>query len=143
MTVRNNTVTLTSSGSQSYGGIALGAVAPNGRLAQNAPGHSAVAILGNTLVDCGYAPIWLNAGGNVSVVGNRLVTPFHAPSPGGLPHCCMPLPAEAIAVFASGVQGLTLAGNCVQPAPPGEGSLQFLLNVTNSTGAWDGGVTLC
>lgn len=143
VTVFNNTVTLTSSGSQSYGGIALGAVAPNGKLVAAAPGHSAVAIVDNTLVDCGYAPLWLNAGGNVSVVGNRLVAPFHAPTPAGLPHCCEPLPNEAIAVFASGVLGLRVEGNCVQPAPPGESSLAYLFNVTNSSGAWEGGVVLC
>ena len=143
VTVRNNTITLTSSGQQSYGGIALGAVAPNGRLAAAAPGHSAVAILGNTLVDCGYAPLWVNAGGNVSVAGNRIVTPFHAPSPSGLPHCCLPLPAAPVALLASGVQGLRVEGNCAQPAPAGEGTPFQLLSVDNCTGAWEGGVVLC
>ena len=143
VTVRDNTVTLTSGGAQSYGGIALGAVAPNGRLAVGAPGHVGVLIENNTLVDCGYAPLWLNAGGNVTVRGNRIVTPFHAPAPAGLPHCCLPLPDAATAVFATGVQALLLEGNCVQPAPPGESSLGALVNVTDCTGAWAGGVTLC
>lgn len=143
VTVRGNTVTLTSSGSQSYGGIALGAVAPGGALAVKAPGHAGVVIENNTLVDCGYAPIWLNAGGNVTLRGNRLVAPFHAPSPEGLPHCCMPLPAEAIAVLARGVEGLLAERNCVAPAPAGQGSLGQLLNVTECSGQWEGGVTLC
>lgn len=143
VTVRNNIITLTSSGQQSYGGIALGAVAPNGRLAVGAPGHSAIAILDNTLVDCGYAPVWLNAGGNVSVVGNRIVTPFHAASASGLPHCCLPLPNAPVALLASGVQGLRVERNCAQPAPAGEGVPFQLLNVSDCQGAWEGGVALC
>jgi hypothetical protein len=143
ITVRANVITLTSSNLQSYGGIALGAVAPDGRLA-TAPGHVSVVIENNTVVDAGYAPIWLNAGGNVSVLGNRIITPFHASSPFNVPHCCLPLPSDqAIAVYAESVAGLRVEGNCVEPAPPGESVLDFLLNVTNCTGVWAGGVALC
>ena len=141
VTVVRNAITLTSSGAQSYGGIALGAVAPNGQLA-TAPGHAGVAILDNVLVDCGYAPIWLNAAGNVTLRGNRVVTPFPAASAADLPDCCEPLPADKIAVYAQSVRGLVADGNCVQPAPGS--ALQFLFNATpDCDGSYTGGVTLC
>jgi hypothetical protein len=144
LTIHDSTITLTSSGMQSYGGIAIGAVAPGNVLAKG-PGHSGIVVRNNTLVDCGYYPIWLNAAGNLSLINNTLVSPFHAPTPDLLPHCCMPLPSkQRIAVYAASVQGLTVSGNCVHPAPPGQSSLQYLLNVSeDSTGQWEGGVTLC
>ena len=139
VTLVRNVITLTSSGAQSYGGIALGAVAPNGQLA-TAPGHAGIAILDNVLVDCGYAPIWLNAAGNVTLRGNRIVTPFHAATAADLPGCCEPLPTEKIAVYAQSVRGLVADGNCVQPAPGS--ALQYLFNATADC---DGNfaVTLC
>ena len=141
VTLRSNTITLTSSGVQSYGGIALGAVAPGGALA-TAPGHAAVAILDNVLIDAGYAPIWLNAAGNVTLRGNRLITPFHAVSPADLPSCCEPLPTQKIAIYAQSVQQLVADGNCVQPAPGS--ALQFLFNATaDCTGTFDQAVQLC
>ena len=137
-----NLITLTSSGAQSYGGIALGAVAPGNVLAA-APGHAGIDISNNTLVDCGYAPIWLNAAGNVTLRGNRLLTPFNAASAADLPDCCEPLPTQKIAVFAQSVRALRAADNCVQPAPGGGGALQFLANYTDTDGDFEGGVTLC
>ena len=141
VTLVRNVITLTSSGAQSYGGIALGAVAPDGQLAA-APGHAGVAILDNVLVDCGYAPIWLNAAGNVTLRGNRVVHPFPAASAADLPDCCEPLPADKIAVYAQSVRGLVADGNCVQPAAGS--ALQYLFNATaDCDGAFAGGVTLC
>lgn len=94
------------------------------------------------LVDCGYAPIWLNAAGNVTLRGNRVVTPFHAASAADLPDCCEPLPADKIAVYAQSVRGLVADGNCVQPAAGS--ALQYLFNATaDCDGAFAGGVTLC
>ena len=143
VTIVRNTVTLTSSGMQSYGGLALGAVAPNGRLA-TAPGHVAISIIDNVLVDCGYSPVWLNAAGNVTFAGNRIVAPFHAANASDLPSCCEPLPAQRIAVYAQSVRGLSMSGNCVQPAPAGESSLEFLFNATaDCDGDFVGGVSLC
>lgn len=143
VTLRNNTITLTSSGIQSYGGIALGAVAPNGQLAR-ASGHSLILIENNILVDAGYGPIWLNAAGNVILRGNVLKAPFHAPNASLLPDCCMPLPSQQIAVFVSSVQDVVIEGNCIELAPNGNNALQFLLNVSDdSTGSWEGGVTIC
>ena len=141
VTLRGNTITQTSLGAQSYGGIALGAVAPGGGLA-TAPGHVNVTIVGNTLIDAGYAPIWLNAAGNVTLRGNRLITPFHAASAADLPSCCEPLPTQKIAVYAQSVQQLIADGNCVQPAP--SSALQFLFNATaDCTGTFDQAVVLC
>ncbi len=143
VTLVRNVITLTSSGVQSYGGIALGAVAPNGQLATS-PGHAGVVILDNVLIDCGYAPIWLNAAGNVTLRGNRVVTPFRAASAADLPDCCEPLPAEKIAVYAQSVRGLVADGNCVQPAPPVSTLLQHLLNAAaDCDGSFSGGVALC
>jgi len=143
VTIRGNTLILTSSGDQSYGGIGLGAVAPGGLLSHS-PGASAIVIEDNVLVDASYAPIWLNAAGNVTLRNNRLITPFHAATVASLPDCCMPLPSDKIAVYVASVQGLLIEGNCVQRAPPGEDTLQYLLNVTSdSTGVWDGGVEVC
>ena len=143
VTLVGNTITLTSSGAQSYGGIGVGAVAPGDKLAVS-PGHSGIVITNNTLVDCGYSPIWLNAAGNLTLSYNTLRSPFHASNASGLPHCCEPLPSsQAIAVYVSGVQGLSILGNCVFPAPGGENSLQYLLNVTDASGSWEGGVSFC
>lgn len=143
LTVEGNTVTLTSSGMQSYGGIALGGVAP-GNVLGSGVGHSGIRIVGNTLIDAGYFPVWLNAGGGVVFANNTLVTPFHSGNASLLPSCCEPLPAQQrIAVYVRNVQGLTVEGNCVTPAPNGESSLQYLLNVTGSSGSWVGGVSLC
>jgi hypothetical protein len=142
LSVVANSVTLTSTGIQSYGGIALGGVAPGHSLVTGA-GHSAISITGNTLKDCGYSPVWLNAGGGVTFSNNTLITPFHSGNASLLPNCCEPLPAQKIAVYALNVQGLTVEGNCVTPAPNGESSLQFLLNVSGSTGSWEGGVSVC
>jgi hypothetical protein len=143
VTLRNNTLTLTSSGIQSYGGIALGAVAPNGQLALST-GHSLIVIENNTLIDAGYSPIWLNAAGNVILRGNFLKTPFHATNATLLPDCCMPLPTQKIAVYVQSVQDVFIEGNCVELAPTGSNSLQFLLNVSSdSTGSWTNGVLLC
>ena len=143
VTIRGNTLILTSSGEQSYGGIALGAVAPDGLLSHSG-GASAIVIEDNVLVDASYSPIWLNAAGNVTLRGNRLITPFHAATSASLPACCMPLPSDKIAVYIASVQGVLVENNCVQRAPPGEDSLQYLLNVTSdSTGVWEGGVGGC
>ena len=143
VTIVGNRVTLTSSGAQSYGGIALGAVAPGGGLATS-PGHAGIAIVDNVLVDCGYAPIWVNAAGNVTLRGNRVIAPFNARSAEDLPNCCEPLPGERIAVYAQSVRGLLAEGNCVQPAPGGGGALQSIFNATaDCDGEFTGGVTLC
>jgi hypothetical protein len=143
VTIASNRVTLTSSGVQSYGGIALGAVAPGGALVAGGAGHSSIDILNNTLTDCGYMPVWLNAAGSVRLLGNRLEAPFNlAPGGGALPQCCLPLPYEqAVAVYAAGMSDLQVAGNCVAPAP--RSGLRALLNVSSSSGAWEGGVVLC
>lgn len=141
ITIVNNTIDLSSSGSQSYGGIALGAVAPNGQLALS-PGASAITIENNVLIGAGYNPIWLNAAGNVTLRGNRLVSPFASTNASDLPSCCLPLPAARVAVYVQSVQGVTVEGNCVARAPGGD-SLSALLNVVDSTGTWEGGVALC
>lgn len=141
VTVRGCAITLTSSGAQSYGGIALGAVAPGGALVRGA-GHAHVTIENNVITDAGYAPVWLNGAADVTLRGNRLVTPFHAPDARGLPHCCLPLPApSSVAVWADAVEALRIEGNCVVRA---SGGVNFaLLNVTASSGSWAGGVVAC
>jgi hypothetical protein len=144
LTLACNRVTLTSSGAQSYGGIALGAVAPGNVLVAGGAGHSAVTIENNTLTDCGYMPIWLNAAAGVRLLGNRLNAPFRLGPGGALPQCCEPLPyAQAVAVYAEGVSALQVAGNCVAPAPPGLSGLRALLNVSECSGQWEGGVVMC
>jgi hypothetical protein len=143
VSLRNNTITLTSSGIQSYGGIALGAVAPNNQLAIS-PGHSLITIEDNILIDAGYSPIWLNAAGNVTLRRNILRMPFHAPNASLLPNCCMPLPTQQIAVYVQSVQNVLIEENCVELAPIGENALQYLLNVSDdSNGNWINGVMIC
>ena len=143
VTLRGNTLTLTSSGMQSYGGIALGAVAPGNALAEGV-GHANIVIEDNVVIDAGYYPIWLNAAANVRLLRNRIVTPFHAPSSAQLPSCCMPLPHQQIAVFAQSLTDFVAQGNCVDPAPPGSSALTSIFNVSqDSTGSWAGGVVLC
>ena len=139
--MRGCAITLTSSGAQSYGGIALGAVGPGGPLVTHA-GHAHVLLEDNVLTDAGYAPIWLNGAADVTLRNNRLVTPFHATDASGLPHCCLPLPAPtAIAVWADAVEELLVEGNCVERAP---GGVNFaLFNVSASSGTWAGGVVEC
>lgn len=143
LVVRNNSIDLRSSGRQSYGGIALGAVAPGGGLAV-AQGHSAIAILDNTLTQAGYAPIWLSSAGNVTLLRNTLLQPFPAPPNNTyLPTCCEPV-LQHVAVYATHVKGLTAQGNCIAPAPAPNSALESLFVATDDvTGDFAGGVTLC
>ena len=83
--------------------------------------------------------------GNVSLLNNVVVTPFHVPpaTPYGLPTCCEPVP-NFVAVWATAVDGLTAAGNCVAPAPPGQGNMSAVFVATPSvSGDFAGGVVLC
>jgi hypothetical protein len=137
ITVMNCAITLTSSGVQSYGGIALGAVAPGGQLVTGL-GHADIVIQDNSIVDAGYAPVWLNAAANVTFQRNRIITPFHAANASYLPHCCLPVPQNLSCVYAIANAALTIVDNCVDRAP---GTVAFsLMNVTNSSGRFDGGV---
>lgn len=145
--VVNNTIDAVARAQQGYGGIALAAVAPDGGPGQ-APGHGNITLTNNTIIDTGYAPIWLTSAGGVTLLGNRIVRPFPAAPaapglPPSLPTCCEPVP-NFIAVWADAVAGLQAYGNCVQPAPAGSSSLASIFNTTASvTGNFSGGVQLC
>lgn len=142
LVIANNSVVDVGRGRQGYGGILLAAVDPDGGLA-SARGHADVLIANNTLTDVGYAPIALSSVAGVTLVGNRVVAPFHAaPAADALPTCCEPLP-NFVAVFAVHVDDLAASGNCVVPAPPGQSSLMTVFNTTDVSGAFDGGVVEC
>lgn len=137
----NNTIIGVGRALQGYGGIALGAVDPDNKLAAG-PGHGNITIANNTLIDVGYAPIWLSSAGNVSLENNRVITPFHAPSnqSNALPTCCEPV-LNFVAVYATNVVDLSASGNCVQAAPPADSSLQSIVNFTATvTGDFADGV---
>jgi hypothetical protein len=139
LTIRNCTITLTSSGAQSYGGIAVGAVAPSSALVLGL-GHADILVEDNLIMDSGYSPIWVNAAASTTFQRNRIVTPFNAADAANLPHCCEPLPS-LVAVYANSNAALTIANNCVVRAP---GGVAFtLLTVSNSTGSWENGVIDC
>lgn len=133
---------LRSSGRQSYGGIALGAVDPTRGLTA-AQGHSSIAILDNTIVEAGYAPVWLSSAGNVTFVNNTIIHPFPAPPNNSwLPACCEPV-LSGVAVYVAHVRGFTAAGNCVIASPAPNSALTQVFVANDTTGTYVGGVTLC
>lgn len=141
LVLRNNTISGVARARQGYGGIALGAVNPQNGLA-NGTGHYNVTIVDNTLVDVGYAPVWLSSAGNVTLQGNRVVSPFNA-NASMLPTCCEPV-LNFVAVYATNVQQLLAYNNCVAAAPNGGGALQSLYNFTDTvTGDFVNGVVPC
>jgi hypothetical protein len=151
--IANNTVQGVARALQGYGGIVVAAVDGLGKRAGaggGVGGHGNITLLGNTVGDAGYAPIWLTAAGGVVLVNNTVRNPFPAPpntppgQPDAIPTCCEPVP-NFIAVFADSVRGLTASGNCVVVGGGGKNtSLASVFNATETvTGSFEGGVVEC
>lgn len=135
--VRNNTILGVGAGKQGYGGIALGAFTPSGSPAPR--GHINVSIIGNVLVEVGYAPIWVDAVDGLVLANNTVVSPFPVTPPWA--SCCENIPLGVV-VWATQARGVSVSGNCVYA--PGA-STAGVFNVTSTvegTGLVDG-VRLC
>ncbi len=109
LTVVNNTILGVGAGKQGYGGIALGAFAPDGGLAGGG-GHRFVVIANNSIVDVGYNPLWIASADGVTVTGNVITTPFPVNPPWAT--CCENLPGGVVA-FVTQTTGALFADNCV------------------------------
>jgi hypothetical protein len=131
LTVAGNTVRSVRIGKQCFGGLALGAIGPNGRFASGPPfGFSDIRIRNNTFDDVSETSLWVSSAARVEVSGNRFLRPYaYAP----VATCCPPYPIpKNVISWVTEASGVTFSGNCVQsPGQPG-------VTVFNATGSVTG-----
>jgi hypothetical protein len=120
--VADNVMRSVAHSAHTFGGIAVGAIAPDKHLAR-LTGHVNISVLRNVLEDVGFGPLWVSSAANIRVVNNTILQPFMPP----FGACCEPIAAGA-AFYATNVTLLTLSGNCVQR---GNGSALAQLAVVN------------
>jgi hypothetical protein len=125
-------------GMQSYGGVGIGAVDPDGALATPG-GHVNISIINNTWRNISYCNMWLSSAAGVTVANNSFEAPFSGPL---WATCCPPVPVPPkVVVYMSESSAVEVSGNCVYDPGLNDG----VFNVTptvSGTGLTDG-VKLC